>query len=149
MPAAGDRDVGVLLAEPLLLPLSVAENIGMGRPGASLEEVRVAAHAAGAHGFIQRLPRGYDTPVGRPGAELSDEQRHRLALARAFLQDARVLVLAKPMDQIGNGSGRQLREVIEVLAQGRRTLVVADGSEDAREASRVFAVEGDRLVEVT
>ncbi len=148
-PMTGNRDVGVLLPEPLLLPLSVAENIAMGRPGASLEEVGAAARAAGAHGFIQRLPRGYDTPVGRPGMELSDEQRHRLALARAFLQDAPVLVLAEPVDHIGNGSGRQLREVIERLTQGRRTLVVGDGSECAAEATRVFTVEGDGLAEVT
>jgi len=146
---AGNRDIGVLLSEPLLLPFSVAENIAMGRPGASPEDVRLAARAAGAHGFIQRLPRGYDTPVGRPGTEFTVEHCHRLALARAFLQDARVLVLAEPIDHIGNGSGRQLRKAVARLTQGRRTLVVADSAEHLPEGSRVFAVEGDHLVEMT
>jgi GT2 family glycosyltransferase/ABC-type thiamine transport system ATPase subunit len=147
-PAAGARDVGVLFAEPVLLPLSVAENIALGRPGASLEEIRAAARAAGADGFIQRLPRGYETLVGHHGTPLTDEEPHRLALARAFLQDARVLILAEPMDQIGNGSSRELRQVIERLANGRRTLVMADGPDSAGDASRVFALEGDRLVEL-
>ena len=148
-PSAGNRDVAVLLAKPLLLPFSIAENIAMGRPGAPLEGVYAAARAAGAHGFIQRLPRGYDTLVGRPGSELSDVQRHRLVLARAFLQDPPVLVLGDPVDDICNGSGQELREVLDRLAQGRRTLVVADRSENTGEVSRVFAVGRDRLVEVT
>jgi GT2 family glycosyltransferase/ABC-type nitrate/sulfonate/bicarbonate transport system ATPase subunit len=145
---AGDPNVVVLPPDPVLLPLSVTDNIALGRPGASQEDIHTAARAAGADGFIQRLPHGYDTVVGDQGTSLTDEQSHRLALARAFLQDARILILAEPIDHIGNGSGGRLREPIELLAQGRRTLVVADSRDDAGEASRVFAVEGESLVEL-
>lgn len=148
MPNAGDPNVVVLPPEPVLLPGSAAENIALGQPGASQEDICAAARAAGADAFVQLLPRGYDTVVGDHGTALTDDQTHRLALARAFLQDARVLILAESVDHIGNGSGRQLREVIELLMQGRRTLVAADSREGAGETSRVFAVEGDRLVEL-
>jgi ABC-type nitrate/sulfonate/bicarbonate transport system ATPase subunit len=142
------QDVALLLAEPAFLPGSVADNIAFGRPGASREDVRAAARAAGADAFIQRLPRGYDTPVGRYWDALTDEQRHRLVLARVFLQDARVVILDEPIERIGNGSQAELREVIERLVKGRRTLIAADSPDRVSKTSRVFAVEGDRLVEL-
>jgi len=145
--ASAGADVGILLPEPVLLPLSVAENIALGRAGASGEEVREAARRAGADTFIERLPRGYQTLVGGRGHRLSAEERHRLALARAFLQDAPVIVIGEPLERFGNGSGERLREAVERLTEGRRTLIVAE-LDEVDDDGRVFAVEGDRLVEV-
>jgi predicted ABC-type transport system involved in lysophospholipase L1 biosynthesis ATPase subunit len=142
------RDFGVIAAKPILLPLSVAENIALGRPGASEAEIRAAASAAGADAFIQQLPRGYQTLVDRHASWLTDEQSHRLALARAFLQDPAVLILTHPVERLGNGCGERLRPVFERLVAGRRTLVLAESADHAHDASRVFAVEEGELVEV-
>lgn len=78
---------------PYLFYGTVAENISLGRPGASMDEVREAAELAGAHDFIMKFPRGYDTPVGEFGLRLSGGQAQRLAIARAFLKDAPLLIL--------------------------------------------------------
>jgi len=147
-PTVGGQDVGVLLSEPVLLPLSIAENIALGHPDASLEEIRSAARSAGADAFIERLPRGYHTLISPHRGTLTEEQRHRLALARAFLHDPAVLIIAEPMSSMGNGCARQLRDAVERLASGRRTLIVVDCSESVPDASKVFAFEGDQLVEV-
>src|SRR5947209_3722804 len=80
--------VGLVLQEPFLFPLSVADNIAYGRPGASRAEVEAAARAANAHQFIAALPEGYDSVVGERGATLSGGERQRLSIARALLRDA-------------------------------------------------------------
>ncbi len=78
--------MALVLQEPFLLPLSVAENIGYGRPDATRAEIEAAATAARAHAFIERLPEGYDTLLGEQGATLSGGERQRLAIARALLR---------------------------------------------------------------
>src|SRR5262249_27800269 len=80
--------VAVVLQEPFLFPLTIAENIAYGRPGASRHDIEAAARAANAHAFVSRLPDGYDTAVGERGATLSAGERQRVSIARALLKDA-------------------------------------------------------------
>jgi ATP-binding cassette subfamily B protein len=86
----------LVLQETVLFSTTIAENIGYGRPGTSFEEIQRAAHAADAHAFISQFPQGYATVVGERGMRLSGGERQRIALARAFLKDAPVLVLDEP-----------------------------------------------------
>jgi ATP-binding cassette subfamily B protein/subfamily B ATP-binding cassette protein MsbA len=88
--------IGLVLQDPFIFPLTIADNIAYGRPDASREEIVRAATAANAHDFITRLPEGYDTEVGERGATLSGGEKQRLSIARAFLKDAPVLILDEP-----------------------------------------------------
>ena len=90
----------IVLQEPMLFSTTILENIAYARPGSSMREVIEAAKAANAHQFIVRLPEGYDTPVGERGMTLSGGERQRIALARAFLKDAPILILDEPTSSV-------------------------------------------------
>ena len=139
--------IAVVHQDPLLLPLTVAENLRYGRPEATDEEVRAAAAAARADGFIRRLPQGYDTPLGERGATLSGGERQRLAIARALLKDAPLLILDEPTSALDGETERLLLEALERLQAGRTTLVVAHRLSTVRRADRVVVLDRGRIVE--
>ncbi len=142
------QQIALMLQEPFLLPLTVAENIAYGRPGASREEVVAAAVAANADEFIGRLPQGYDTPIGERGATLSGGQRQRLAIARALLKDAPVLILDEPTAALDARTEGVLLEALARLMAGRTTFVVAHRLSTIRNADRIVVMKAGRLVEV-
>jgi ATP-binding cassette subfamily B protein len=115
----------VVLQDPVLFSSSIAENIAYGRPGASEADVVKAARAAHAHEFISRLPDGYDTRVGERGACLSGGERQRIALARAFLKDAPVLILDEPTSAVDVQTEAMVMDAVRALMQGRTTFVIA------------------------
>src|SRR5919109_351057 len=115
----------IVLQEPLLFSTSIAENIAYARPGASEREIVEAAKAANAHEFIIRLPDGYDTLVGERGAQLSGGERQRIALARAFLKDAPILILDEPTSSVDAPTEAQILQAMERLMSGRTTLLIA------------------------
>jgi ATP-binding cassette subfamily B protein/subfamily B ATP-binding cassette protein MsbA len=132
---------------PFLLPVTVAENIGFGRPGATATEIEQAARAARAHDFIMRLPNGYETELSEGGTSLSGGERQRLALARAFLRDAPVVILDEPTSALDAETEHLILETQQELLQGRTTLLIAHRLSTLRAADRVAVLDGGRLVE--
>ena len=140
--------VSWVLQEPLLLSATVAENIGFGREGATRAEIEAAAQAAQAHGFIQRLPQGYDTRVGDGAARLSVGEKQRIHLARAFLKDAPVLLLDEPTSALDGESEAAVLAAVQRLTRGRTTLMVAHRPETLHIAHRILRLEDGALTEV-
>jgi len=139
--------VGLVLQESFLFPMSVADNIAYGRPGASREEVVAAAVAANADEFIAGLPQGYDTVVGERGGTLSGGQRQRVAIARALLKDAPVLVLDEPTSALDAQTEGLLLGALDRLMAGRTTLVIAHRLSTIRRADRIVVLDQGRVVE--
>ncbi|MDI6907118.1 MAG: thiol reductant ABC exporter subunit CydD [Thermoanaerobacterales bacterium] len=139
--------VALVPQDPYIFYGTVSDNIRLGRPGASAEEVRKAAEEAGAHRFIAELPRGYDTPVGEGGLRLSGGQAQRLAVARAFLRDAPVLILDEGTAGLDPATESGVLEALERLAQGRTVLVIAHRLNTVRRADRILVLDRGRVAE--
>jgi ATP-binding cassette subfamily B protein len=119
------RQFSIVLQEPVLFSATVAENIAYGRPAATEAEIEAAARAAGAHDFVAALPEGYRTEVGERGARLSGGERQRIALARAFLKDAPILLLDEPTSSVDVKTEAGIINAIERLMRGRTTFLIA------------------------
>ncbi|MBN2506432.1 MAG: ABC transporter ATP-binding protein [Verrucomicrobia bacterium] len=145
--AALRSQVALVLQEPFLLAATVAENIALGRPDASLADIEAAARAAQAHDFIAGLPQGYATPIGERGATLSGGERQRLAIARALLKDAPILILDEPTSALDPPTERVLMAALARLMAGRTTFLIAHRLSTARRADCVVVLEQGRIVE--
>jgi ATP-binding cassette subfamily B protein len=139
-------NIGVVLDEPFLFSVSIRDNIAYGRPDASTEEVIAAAQAAGADGFIGRLPAGYDTVVGERGYTLSGGQRQRIAIARALLINPPILILDDATSAIDVKVEQKIHSALRVLMQDRTTLIVAHRLSTISLADRVVLLDGGRIV---
>jgi ATP-binding cassette subfamily B protein len=115
----------LVLQEPVLFSASIAENIAYGRPEAHFEAIVAASTAANAHHFIVDLPDGYHTLVGERGMRLSGGERQRIALARAFLKDAPILILDEPTSAVDMATEAAIMDAMERLMVGRTTLMIA------------------------
>jgi ATP-binding cassette subfamily B protein len=145
---ASVRDqVSLVQQEPLLFPRSIGENIRYGRLDASDEEVVEAARAANAHEFIAALPQGYATKLGERGAKISGGERQRIAMARAFLKDAPVLILDEPTSSIDSRTEAVILDALEHLMEGRTTLIVAHRLSTLRRADRILVINAGEVVE--
>jgi ATP-binding cassette subfamily B protein len=140
--------IAVVLQEPFLFPLTVAENIAYGRPEASREEIIAAAMAAKADSFVRALPQGYDTILGERGATLSGGEQQRLAIARAFLKDAPVLILDEPTSALDAGTEAHLLQALERLMLGRTTFIISHRLSMIRRADRIVVLKDGRVAEV-
>jgi ATP-binding cassette subfamily B protein/subfamily B ATP-binding cassette protein MsbA len=142
------EQIALVLQEPFLFPLTVAENIAYGRPNASRTEIESAARAANAHEFIMNLPEGYDTHLGERGATLSGGERQRLAIARAFLKDAPILILDEPTSALDAVTEKLLLQALARLMHGRTTLIVAHRLSTIRHADMIIVLEHGQVVEM-
>ena len=142
------KQVSLVLQDSFLLPLTVAENIAYGRPGASREEIIAAAEAANADSFIRQLPQAYDTVLSERGATLSGGQRQRLAIARALLKDAPILILDEPTSALDTQTEALLLEALQRLMRGRTTFIIAHRLSTIRNADRILVLEDGRIAEL-
>lgn len=140
------RHVGVVLDEPFLFSVSIADNIAYGAPDASREAIVAAARAAGADEFISALPDGYDTVVGERGYTLSGGQRQRVAIARTLLVNPPVLILDDATSAVDVQVEQAIHEGLKVLMAGRTTLIVAHRLSTIHLADRVVLLDGGRIV---
>ncbi|MBJ7457499.1 MAG: ABC transporter ATP-binding protein, partial [Thermoleophilia bacterium] len=139
--------IAAVMQETLVLQATVRENIAVGRPAASDEEIAAAARAAGADGFIEALPEGYDTPLDARGRSLSGGQRQRIAIARALVRDAPVLILDEPGTGLDEITRRRLIEPMRALMRGRTSLVISHDLLTVRDADRIVVLEAGRIAE--
>lgn len=139
--------ISIVSQTPVLFDTTVAENIRMGRPEATDEEIEAAAEAAAAHHFIVRMPNGYDSRVGEGGSALSGGERQRIALARAFLKDAPILLLDEATSALDAESERLIEEAMAKLREGRTTLIIAHRLSTIRDADMIAVMERGQLVE--
>lgn len=131
-----------------LFPVSVGENIAMGRPGAGEEEIHRAAEAANASGFIDELPQKYDTPAGERGSRLSGGQIQRISIARAILKDAPILLLDEATSALDVQAESDVQKAIDRLAKGRTTLVVAHRLSTIKSADYIVVMEHGKVAEM-
>jgi ATP-binding cassette, subfamily B, bacterial len=141
------QQVAIVLQDPFIFPLTVAENIAYGRPDASRDEVVAAAVAANADNFIRLLPDGYDTLVGERGATLSGGEKQRLSIARALLKDAPILILDEPTSALDASTEALLLDALDQLMKGRTTFVIAHRLSTIRDADQILVVDGGTIVE--
>ncbi|HRD27953.1 MAG TPA: ABC transporter ATP-binding protein [Caulobacter sp.] len=141
------RAIAVVPQDPALFHRTIAENIGYARPGATLEEIRLAAKRARADEFIDKLPKGYDTLVGERGVKLSGGERQRVAIARAFLADAPILVFDEATSSLDVETELSVQAAMEELMAGRTTIVIAHRLSTIRHADRILVFDRGRIVE--
>ncbi len=141
------RQIGIVLQDTFLFSGSVRENIRYGRLDATDEEVMQAAKAANAHQFIERLSQGYDTEVGERGATLSQGNRQLLAIARALLQDPRILILDEATSSVDTRTERLIQGALEELLAGRTSVVIAHRLSTIRHADKIVVLDKGHVVE--
>ena len=140
------QQFGIVLQEPVLFSTSIADNIAYGRPSSSDEEIMAAARAANAHDFIQEFEHGYQTLVGERGMRLSGGERQRIALARAFLRDAPILLLDEPTSSVDLKTEALIMDAMELLMQGRTVFLIAHRLSTLKNCDMIFEVK-DRHIE--
>jgi ATP-binding cassette subfamily B protein len=139
----------IVLQEPVLFSTSIAENIAYARAGASRAEIVRAAEAANAHDFIVHLLEGYDTQVGERGMMLSGGERQRIALARAFLRDAPILIMDEPTSSVDMETETGIMEAMERLMRGRTTFMIAHRLTTLEGCDLLLIIKDGQLVEMT
>jgi ATP-binding cassette subfamily B protein len=141
------RQVGVVLQQPYLSRGTIAENIAYGRPEASREEIIAAAKAANAHDFVTMLPEGYDTIVGEGGAGLSGGECQRISIARAVLNNPKVLILDEATSSVDTKTERKIQAALDELVKGRTTIAIAHRLSTLYNADRIVVLNHGRLEE--
>ena len=141
------QQIGMVLQDPFLFHGTILENVRYGRPEASLDDVVTAARAANAHDFICELEHGYDSVVGERGQTLSGGERQRISIARAVLNDPRILILDEATSSVDTETERNIQEALERLTAGRTVFAIAHRLSTLARATRLLVIEDGRIVE--
>ncbi|WP_229696136.1 ABC transporter ATP-binding protein [Paenibacillus albidus] len=142
------QQMGIVSQDVILLNGTIRENIAYGRPQATEDEIKAAAHAANAHEFISAFPMGYDTPIGERGVKLSGGQKQRLSIARAFLTNPRILILDEATAALDTESEQHIQHALSVLLPGRTCLVIAHRLSTIQNADQIVVLEHGQIVEL-
>ncbi|MBC8144332.1 MAG: ABC transporter ATP-binding protein, partial [bacterium] len=142
------KQFSIVLQEPLLFSATIEENIAYARPDATESEIIAAAQAANIHDAILRLPNGYQTLVGERGMRLSGGERQRIALARAFLKDAPILILDEPTSSVDVATERAIMSAMSMLMKDRTTIMVAHRLATLSECDALLVIEGGSVREI-
>ncbi|MCD8482772.1 MAG: ABC transporter ATP-binding protein/permease [Verrucomicrobia bacterium] len=138
--------IGIVPQMPFLFNDSIRNNLRLARPDASDEAIELAAKAAYAHDFIHALPQGYDTQVGENAVRLSGGQRQRLALARAFLHPAKILILDEATSALDSESEQMIQRALEQLVNGRTVFIIAHRFSTIQQAQRILLFDQGKIV---
>jgi glucan exporter ATP-binding protein len=141
------NNIAVVFQDPGLLYRSIADNIRLGNPTATQEQVEMTARAAEAHDFIVVKPQGYGTLVAERGRSLSGGERQRLAIARAMLKDAPILILDEATSALDNATEARIQRALRALTKGRTTFVIAHRLSTVRDADQILVLNDGRLAE--
>jgi ATP-binding cassette subfamily B protein/subfamily B ATP-binding cassette protein MsbA len=139
--------IGMVLQPPLIFPLSVADNIAYGRPGADHEAIERAARMARIHDLIATLPDGYGTLLGEAGVPLSEGEKQRMTIARALLRDAPILILDEPTSALDVETEALVMQAVERLMEGRTTFIIAHRLSTVRRCDLIIVLRDGRIVE--
>ncbi|VDK19552.1 unnamed protein product [Anisakis simplex] len=139
--------IGFISQEPILFATTIEENIRYGKPDATDQEVREAAHLANADTFVEEFPDGYETVVGERGVTLSGGQKQRIAIARALLKNPPILVLDEATSALDAESEHIVHEALERAMQGRTVIVIAHRLSTIQNADRIVVLKGHKIVE--
>ena len=139
----------IVLQDPVLFSTSIAENISYGKPEAKFQEIVNSAKAANAHGFINELPDRYETPVGERGMKLSGGERQRIALARAFLKNAPILILDEPTSSVDIKTESSIIDAVNRLMQGRTTFMISHRPATLEYCDLFIVIDGGRVLTIS
>ena len=142
------RQIGMVHQDVFLFDGTIAENIGYGKPGATLDEIVNAAVAAEAHEFIAAKPDGYDMKVGERGGQLSGGEKQRIAIARAILHDPKILILDEATSSLDSATEKKIQAAIARLVKGRTTFAIAHRLSTLRNADRLIVLDDGKVAEV-
>ncbi|XP_048749989.2 ATP-dependent translocase ABCB1-like isoform X1 [Ostrea edulis] len=141
------NNIGVVSQEPILFGMTIAENIKLGNPDVTIQEVEEAAKAANAHDFIQQLPNDYQTLVGERGAQLSGGQKQRVAIARALVRNPRILLLDEATSALDSESEKIVQSALDKARLGRTTVVVAHRLTTIQNADVIYVMDKGEIIE--
>jgi ABC-type multidrug transport system fused ATPase/permease subunit len=141
------KHIALVLQDSILLPTSIAENIGYGRPGATSEQIRHAAILAGADDFIRELPDGYDTMIIEGGQNLSGGQRQRVAIARALVTEAPIIILDEPTSALDPLHEQLLTSTLRSLKRHRTIIIVSHRVQTLTSCDQIFVLDSGRIAE--
>ena len=141
------QQIGIVLQDPFLFGVTIAENIAYGTPAATPDAIVSAAKAACAHDFIMGFPAGYETVVGERGVTLSGGQKQRVAIARALLYAPRILILDDSTSSVDTETEHLIQQALSVLMEGRTTFIIAQRLLTLKNADQIFVLDGGRIVE--
>jgi ABC-type multidrug transport system fused ATPase/permease subunit len=141
------RNIGVVFQEPMLFARSIEENLRVGKPDATDEEIQVALDRAQAQDFVGRQTDGLATLVGERGRSLSGGERQRISIARALLKDPPIMIFDEATSALDATTERQLQSALDAATQGRTTFVIAHRLATVRNATRILVFDQGRIVE--